>query len=175
MREEPAKPSRAPVYVTIIGFAIAAALIIYALREMPPPQVTIDRAGTDGQPRDVTVVMRDYVFNPTPLVLIEGETVRISVINAGLDTHEMVLGNARVQAAWAAADAAATPPQPLATAPMASVPPEVGGARVLLGSGGQAEVIYRVPSTEELGLACRLPGHAERGMVGKVELRVAEA
>ena len=68
--------------------------------------------------------MRDYSFEPTPVVLVPGETVRFTVFNAGLEVHDFVIGDAEVQQAWSIADAAATPPNLFATAPPASVPPE---------------------------------------------------
>jgi uncharacterized cupredoxin-like copper-binding protein len=115
--------------------------------------------------------MRDYLFDPTPLVLVAGETIRLTVFSAGMTAHEMVLGDAAVQAAWSAADAAATPPAPFTTAPPASVPPGTGGVRLLLVSGASATVDYTVPTTGELLLLCHLPGHIAQGMVGRVELR----
>jgi uncharacterized cupredoxin-like copper-binding protein len=115
--------------------------------------------------------MRDYRFDPTPLYLYPGETVELHVFNAGMVEHELVLGDEAVQAAWAQADAAATPPAPLATAPPASVAPGVGGLRVLLGSGQSTTIPYQVPVDGILLMICNLPGHAERGMVGQVELR----
>lgn len=169
------RPSRAPVYVTIGGLAIALGLVVYALRDSPPPVVVIDAPGTSAQPRAVNVILRDYLFQPMPLVLIRGETVRIAVINGGLVSHELVLGDAEVQRAWEAADAAATPPAPLATSPPASVPADVGGARISLASGEQGILEYTVPVTGVLQLICHLPGHVEQGMVGQVELREAAA
>ena len=120
--------------------------------------------------------MRDYLFDPTPLVLVPGETVRLTVFDAGMLAHELVLGDASVQAAWAAADAAATPPAPLATpATSERRRPASAGSGVLLTSGGQATVDYTVPAAGELALLCHLPGHIEHGMVGRVELRDAPA
>jgi len=133
--------------------------------------VAIHRPGTSAEPRDVVVIMRDYLFDPTPLVLVEGETIRLTVFDAGLQPHELVLGDATVQAAWVAAHAAATPPAPFATPPPASVPPGTGGLRVWVGSGNRATVGWTVPVGTEQLLMCHLPGHVEQGMVGRVELR----
>ena len=88
--------------------------------------------------------------------------------------HDFVIGDADVQKAWHEADAAATPPNLLATAPPASVPPGTGGLRVFLTSGQQATVDYSVPTDEDLALLCHIPGHIEKGMVGRVELRQIE-
>lgn len=159
--------------VTVIFFAVAVTLVVIGaqLSLQPAPSFAIDQPGTATRPRPINVIMRDYRFDPTPVVLVPGETVRITVFNAGLVDHELVLGDAAVQSAWHAADAAATPPGLFQTAPPASVPAGTGGLRVLLASGKQQIVEYTVPASGELALICHLPGHIERGMVGAVELR----
>lgn len=165
--------SRAPVIVLII-FGVIVTVLVFIGMQRPgerPPDVVIARPGTAESPRDLTVIMHDYRFDPTPIVLIPGETVRLTIFNGGLVPHELVLGDAAVQEAWAAADAAAEVPNRLATTPPASVPPGIGGLRVLLGSGQETVVVYHVPVGEDLALLCHLPGHIERGMVGAVELQ----
>ena len=165
--------SRAPVVVLIVFFATALVLVLIGAQRPgePPPDVEIAQAGTPESPRDVNVIMRDYRFDPTPIVLVPGETIRLRVLNGGLVEHELTLGDQSVQAAWARADAAVTPPAPFATPPPASVPPGTGGLRVLLASGAQRDVVYTVPESGALALVCHLPGHVERGMTGTVELR----
>lgn len=159
--------------VVIVFGVIATALVFIGMQRPgePPPDVEIAQAGTADAPRDVVVIMRDYRFDPTPVVLVPGETVRFTVFNAGLEVHDFVIGDADVQRAWQKADAAATPPNLLATAPPASVPPGTGGLRVLLRSGEQATVDYTVPSDEDITILCHIPGHIEKGMVGAVDLR----
>ena len=51
---------------------------------------------------------------PTTLDLVPGETVLLHVINGGLEVHEAVIGDAAVQDAWEAAEAATVgaPPGP---------------------------------------------------------------
>jgi len=134
------------------------------------PSSAQERAGTAEAPREINVIMRDYLFEPDPIVLHRGETVRFNVINAGLLAHEFVLGDAAVQAAWATAEAAATPPGFTATPPPVSLPPDVGGVRVFLDSGASASVVYQVPRHGALELACQIPGHIEQGMVGTIVL-----
>ena len=165
--------SRAPVVVVIV-FAIAAITLVFVGMQRssePPPDIDISTAGTPDEPRPVTVIMRDYRFDPTPVVLVPGETVRFAIFNAGLEVHDFVIGDGDVQEAWHLADAAATPPTLLATAPPASAPPGTGGLRVFLRSGEQASVDYDVPGDEELALLCHIPGHIEKGMIGRVDLR----
>ena len=174
---DPATPARRPSaapFVIVAGFlAVAIVLVLIGAERSaaPAPSVGIDRPGTAAEPREVVVIMRDYLFDPTPLVLVPGETIRLTAFDAGLQPHELVLGDADVQAAWAAAHAAATPPAAFATSPPASVPPGTGGLRVWLGSGDRATVDWVVPPGGELLLMCHLPGHVDQGMVGRVELR----
>jgi uncharacterized cupredoxin-like copper-binding protein len=156
----------------IVGLGLAVTLVLLgaSLAASPAPVPVIASPGTAAAPRPISVIMRDFKFDPTPLYLIPGETVRISVFNGGLVEHELVLGDDHVQGAWALADAQATAPAPLSTAPPASVTPGTGGLRLLLGSGASTTVDYLVPATGEVSVYCHLPGHAERGMVGEVTL-----
>lgn len=153
-----------------VGAVLAVVLVLLGawLAQAPVAPPVINQPGTAAQPRDVNVILRDFAFDPNPLYLVAGETVRFHVINGGMVEHEFTLGDGQVQAAWAAADAAASPDAPLATTPPASVPPGTGGLRILLESGQTATVEYVVPATGQLQLYCHLPGHAERGMIGRV-------
>jgi uncharacterized cupredoxin-like copper-binding protein len=168
--------SRAPIVVVIVYGIVATALVLIGMQRPsePPPDVAITASGTVDAPRPVTVIMHDYRFDPTPVVLVPGETVRFTIFNGGLEAHDFVIGDAAVQQAWSKADAAATPPNLLATAPPASVPPSTGGLRVYLRSGEQTTVDYTVPGNEQLSLLCHIPGHIEKGMIGRVELRQLE-
>jgi uncharacterized cupredoxin-like copper-binding protein len=140
----------------------------------PPSPSIAAQAGTATAPRDINVIMRDYLFEPNPIVLHPGETVRFNIINAGLLAHEFVLGDAAVQTAWASAEAAATPPGFTATPPPVSLPPEQAGFRVYLDSGQSVSATYQVPVDQALQLACQIPGHIDQGMVGTIELIPAE-
>ena len=77
--------------------------------------------------------------------LVPGETVLFHLVNAGLEVHEVVIGDARVQAAWEAAEAATVgaPPGPT---PLVSVPPGLAGLRVVIRSGERVDVRWTVPS-----------------------------
>jgi uncharacterized cupredoxin-like copper-binding protein len=162
--------SRWPVIVLIVGLSLAASLVILGadLAGRPVESPPLGTPGTAASPRVVTIIMRDYRFDPTPLYLYPGEHIRLNVVNAGMVEHELVLGDAAVQAAWASADAAATPPAPFTTAPPASAPADTGGLRVLLPSGGSTIVDYAVPEADNVLLICHLPGHQEKGMIGQV-------
>ncbi|HUP83875.1 MAG TPA: hypothetical protein VM284_06780 [Candidatus Limnocylindria bacterium] len=171
MTDEP-RVSRLPVVVLIVGLSLAISLVILGadLAARPVESPPLGTPGVAASPRVVTIIMRDYRFDPTPLYLYRNETVRINVVNAGMVEHELVLGDAAVQSAWASADAAATPPAPFTTAPPASAPADTGGLRVLVLSGASTSVGFTVPEGGELLLLCNIPGHEQRGMVGEVVL-----
>ncbi len=153
--------------------AVGLVLLGSSLASAPPPVPTIGAPGGADSPREVAVILRDYAFNPDPLHLVPGETIRFTILNGGLIDHEFVLGDAAVQAAWARANAEAVPPAPFASSPPASVPIGTGGLRVLVSSGQSAVADYVVPQLPDLQLACHLPGHLDEGMRARVELRVA--
>ena len=164
-------PSRLPVYVLSVALATAIGIVLYlaSVNGQPVASPPIGQPGTASAPRLVNVIMRDYHFDPTPLYLYAGETIQLTVLNAGMVEHELVLGDAAVQNAWAQADAVATPAAPFATAPPASAAAGTGGLRIVLPSGGVTTVTYLVPGEPPL-LLCNLPGHQERGMIGQVTL-----
>jgi uncharacterized cupredoxin-like copper-binding protein len=164
--------SRWPVVVLVAGLSLAIGLVILGadLAARPVESPPIGTPGVPASPREVTVILRDYRFDPTPLYLYSNETIKLNVVNAGMVEHELVLGDAQVQQAWASADAAATPPAPFTTAPPASVPAGTGGLRVLLQSGESTTVDYTVPEGGELLLVCNIPGHEQRGMIGQIVL-----
>ena len=91
------------------------------------------------------------------------------MINGGLETHELVLGPAAVQDAWAAAERPAANPPPGPT-PRVSVAPEVSGIRIVAASGASQTVIYMVPDdlSVQLLLQCHIADHLERGMAAAV-------
>lgn len=157
------------VLAVLMTVAISIVLYLGDANSRPVGSPPVGSPGTASAPRPVSVIMRDYHFDPTPLYLYPGETIRLTVLNAGMIEHELVLGASEIQAAWERADAAATPAAPFATAPPASVPPGTGGLRVLLPSGGTTTVTYEAPA-EPILLQCNLPGHLERGMSGLITL-----
>ncbi len=126
--------------------------------------------GNATTPREVNIVAKDYQFLPDRLELVPGETVLLHVINGGLDIHEAIIGDAAVQDAWEAAEAAVAgaPPGPT---PVVSVPPDVAGLRIVVRSGERVDVVWTVPAAvPEPGLhgalivGCHIPTHWERGM-----------
>ena len=139
---------------TLLSVGLVVATAAACAESAAPPSGPI-RPGSADAPREVNVILRDYLFEPTPIRPGRGETVRFNVVNGGLLPHEFVLGDAAVQAAWASAEAIATSRILAATAPPVSLPPECGRtARLISTSGQSGSVVYRVP---EEGAAARSP------------------
>jgi uncharacterized cupredoxin-like copper-binding protein len=137
-----------------------------------PPTPPI-RAGTSTAPREVSVVLKDWVFLPDPVDFVPGETVLLHVINGGLDIHELVIGDQSVQDAWELAEAAHADAPPGPT-PEVSVAPEEAGIRVVVASGQRIDLTWTVPGaadTARLILGCHIPGHWAKGM--RAAIRVA--
>jgi uncharacterized cupredoxin-like copper-binding protein len=125
----------------------------------------------------VNLIARDYTFVPAVLELVPGETVLLHVVNGGLVLHEAVIGDATVQDAWEAAEAATVgaPPGPT---PVVTVPAEVAGLRILVASGQRVDLTWTVPADMAAAPArwvvgCHIPGHLAKGM--QVPVRWIEA
>ena len=82
--------------------ALAAAACDAAPATATPPIVP----GSSSSPREVNVIAKDYSFLPDAVDLAPGETVLLHVLNGGLEVHEAVIGDAAVQDAWQATEAA---------------------------------------------------------------------
>jgi uncharacterized cupredoxin-like copper-binding protein len=119
----------------------------------------------------VNIVMKDWIFLPDPVDVVPGETVRLHVVNGGLEIHELVIGDAAVQDAWEAAELATinAPPGPT---PVVSVPPALAGIRVVVPSGQRVDVTWQVPvsaaDVDRLLLGCHIPSHWQKGMRARV-------
>jgi uncharacterized cupredoxin-like copper-binding protein len=131
-----------------------------------PPVTPPIVAGASGAPREVNLIAKDYAFLPDALDLVPGETILLHVINGGLEVHEAVIGGAAVQDAWEVAEAATAgaPPGPT---PVVSVPPGVGGLRIVVRSGERVDLVWTVPpaaAARDWQVGCHIPGHWVRGM-----------
>ena len=169
-----ASPRLPPVTSCRLAIAlIAVGAFLAGCRAGPPAATPPITPGTSSVPREVNIIAKDWVFLPDQVDLVPGETVLLHVVNGGLDVHEAVIGNAAVQDAWEAAEAATvgSPPGPT---PVVSVPPDVSGIRIVVGSGQRVDLTWTVPVSLGVGLVvgCHIPGHWAKGMV--VQVRFVE-
>jgi uncharacterized cupredoxin-like copper-binding protein len=140
-------------------------LLAAACEPGPAPATPPISPGTATAPRDVNLIARDFEFVPQTLDVVPGESVVLHLINGGLDVHEVVIGDAGVQDAWEAAEAA-TADAPPGPTPVVSVPPDTAGLRVVLTSGQRVDVAWTVPPDPgaPLIVGCHIPGHWDKGM-----------
>ncbi len=151
--------------------------VIAACEAGPPPATPPISPGSESTPREVNIIAKDWQFLPDRVDLVPGETVLFHIVNGGLEIHEAVIGDAAVQDAWEAAEAAVAdhPPGPT---PLVSVPPALAGLRVVVESGQRVDVVWTVPSDagadasagSALMIGCHIPGHWEKGMVVPVRI-----
>lgn len=146
---------------TLLTLAVAGACEAGAPPATPPVV-----PGSSARPREVNIIAKDYAFLPDAVDLAPGETVLLHVINGGLEIHEAIIGDARVQDAWEAAEAATAgaPPGPT---PVVSVPPDVAGVRIVVRSGERVDLVWTVPADAAATpwiVGCHIPGHWARGM-----------
>ncbi|HEX2756265.1 MAG TPA: hypothetical protein VHM48_12425 [Candidatus Limnocylindrales bacterium] len=153
--------------------AAVVAITIGSCEAGPPPPTPPIVPGSSATPREVNIVMKDWVFLPDPVDVAPGETVLLHVVNGGLIVHEAVIGDQSVQDAWEAAEGAAANPPPGPT-PLVSVPPDVAGIRVVVPSGQRVDVVWTVPAdpatVRALILGCHIPEHWAKGMRAAIRL-----
>jgi len=149
-----------------VALALPAALAACDVSTVPAtPPIT---PGVSGAPRQVNVILKDYLFVPAIVDLVPGETIRLNVVNGGLDTHELIIGTKAVQDAWAAAEQPAANPPPGPT-PRVAVSPGLEGIRIVALSGETQSITWTVPvDAGNLLLGCHISDHYERGMAGLI-------
>lgn len=158
--------ARTLVLASALSITLGVALICCDAGAVPAtPPIT---PGVPGAPRQVNVILKDDLFEPAIVDLVPGETIRLNVVNGGLDTHELVIGLRQVQDAWAAAERPAANPPPGPT-PLVTVAPGLEGIRIVVTSGEIRSITWTVPAgAGSLLLGCHISDHYERGMAGLV-------
>jgi uncharacterized cupredoxin-like copper-binding protein len=159
-----------------IGIVATTVLVLAACESGATPATPPIVPGTGDAPREVSIIARDWSFQPATVDVVAGETVLLHVVNGGLDVHEAVIGDAVVQDAWEAAESAAAVGQAPGPTPRVSLDPSLGGLRIVVASGQRVDTVWTVPSSEPAGglvVGCHIPGHWDRGMV--VPVRFARA
>ena len=161
-------PWRHFVPIRAIAFGLPVVLVAAGCSVGDVPATPPIVAGVSGAPREVNLIARDYSFGPGTLDLVPGEVILLHVINGGLVIHEAVIGDANVQDAWEAAEAATVgvPPGPT---PVVHVPADVRGLRIVVRSGERVDLTWAVPADGASAaspwiVGCHIPGHWAKGM-----------
>jgi hypothetical protein len=138
-----------------------------------PAATPLAGPGTPDHPREVNIIAREYAYAPSTVVLYPGETVLIHLVNAGLESHEAVIGDAATQAAWESAEGAVAgaPPGPT---PLVTVPSGTTGLRLVAASGQRVDAVWTVPvGGPPLIVGCHITGHWAQGMQVPVSFAAA--
>lgn len=135
-------------------------------------------AGTEDSPRTVEVEMVDNAFEPTEIVVAEGETVQFVFRNEGTMTHDAVIGDEAAQDEhedeMRSAEDTATSSNEEEMGDMEHGSPSEDGqdeAATTVEPGGEGEITYTFDDQGELLIGCHEPGHYEAGM--KINVAVA--
>jgi uncharacterized cupredoxin-like copper-binding protein len=113
--------------------------------------------------RSVEIKMDDQMrFTPSKVDVREGETIRFVVRNAGQTTHEMVLGSDDDILAHAQAMQQGTGHD--------QVHSHGTGAAITVAGGKTGEMVVKFDKASTLEMACLIPGHAEAGMRGTLNV-----
>ncbi|MEA2519869.1 MAG: Copper binding protein plastocyanin/azurin family [Chloroflexota bacterium] len=151
----------------LAGIGIAIGIVTGGCDAGVAPATPPIRPGSSVAPREVNVVLKDWLVLPDPVDIVAGETVVLHVVNGGLEIHELVIGGPAVQDAWESAEAAAADPPPGPT-PVVSVAPSTAGIRVVVPSGQRIELTWTAPDDASTAagmvLGCHIPGHWAKGM-----------
>jgi uncharacterized cupredoxin-like copper-binding protein/Cu/Ag efflux protein CusF len=118
--------------------------------------------GQPGKLRDVVrtieLTMGDNMrFIPDNIVIKQGETVRIHMVNTGNMDHEFILNTDEEIAEHA---------EMMRQYPNMEHGAEANAARLKAGQGG--DIIWKFSKAGSFVYACLIPGHSEAGMRGKV-------
>ncbi|HSK22634.1 MAG TPA: plastocyanin/azurin family copper-binding protein [Egicoccus sp.] len=136
--------------------AIVAMVVTYALTSAVQASAADREAATLGPGHvTVTVDMEHSRFVPDRLRVREGTVVTFEVVNHDPIHHEFVLGDNDVHRAHERGSELLHPPVP---------------GEVSTGPNGAGMTFYAFDEPGTVAFACHLPGHAEYGMRGDVEV-----
>lgn len=146
------------------AFALIASPVLSHDRTIPSdsPEGAPGKAAAVG--RTIAVKMLEtsegnMAFNPPVIEVKAGETLRLSIMNAGQLEHEFILGAAAEISEHAAM--------------MREMPnmrhDEPNAVRLQPGASG--EIVWKFGQSADIVFACLIPGHFEVGMRGRVLVR----
>lgn len=136
--------------------AVLATVVTYAVASGVQAAAADREAATLGPGRvTVTIDMEHSRFVPERLRVREGTQVVFDVVNHDPIHHEFVLGDAEVHRGHERGTELLHPPVP---------------GEVSTGPNATGMTFYEFDEAGTVDFACHLPGHAEYGMVGEIEV-----
>ena len=156
--------SRLKFVLPLVGLGISLSL---ASAFAAPSQDSTSRAewGSPGVASEADRVVRitatDVAFDVKELDVKAGETLRFVVTNKGEIVHEFVLASAADHQAHEQEMANMDPSMTMADEPNA----------VSMKPGETKELVWTFAAAKDIQFACDIPGHAEQGMKGNVDIK----
>ncbi|WP_339853719.1 cupredoxin domain-containing protein [uncultured Nisaea sp.] len=131
--------------------------------------------------RTIKIIMKDNYYEPKSLNILEGETVRFVVQNAGEFVHEFNIATAEMHEAHRPEmmmmfEHGVLEPDRINREAAKAMQASMGHGMheepnsVLLEPGKTGEVVWTFPKKAKLEFACNIPGHYETGMRGDIRL-----
>ena len=133
----------------------------------PSSAIQFEPFGRPGHAKNVTrtipITLSDTMrFTPDKLSIMQGETVRLRITNAGKIPHEFVLGTREELAEHA---------QMMRQMPGMT---HNDASAVQVAPGKSADIVWQFSRSGNVLFACLIPGHREAGMEGSVAVTVAK-
>jgi uncharacterized cupredoxin-like copper-binding protein len=125
---------------------------VYAFGE-PGKAAKVDRA--------IAITMHDLSFEPSKVEVKRGETIRFVVVNASPIDHDFTIGDAKTEAEHRAEMAKMMA--------MGTTHGDEANA-IMLKPGQRKELIWKFSTPGKLEFDCNIPGHAESGMTGTIDV-----
>jgi len=111
--------------------------------------------------RTIAITMHDLSFDPSRVAVKRGETIRFVVVNASPIDHDFTIGDANTEAEHRAEMAKMIA--------MGMTHGDEANA-IMLKPGQRKELIWKFSTPGKLEFDCNIPGHAESGMTGTIDV-----
>jgi uncharacterized cupredoxin-like copper-binding protein len=111
--------------------------------------------------RSVAITMHDLSFDPSSVAVKRGETIRFVVVNASPIDHDFTIGDAKTETEHRAEMAKMIA--------MGMTHGDEANA-IMLKPGQRKELIWKFSRPGKLEFDCNIPGHAESGMKGMIDV-----
>lgn len=143
-----------------IAAALASILLVAACAPATPPAPSV---------LEVTVIGKEFSFDPAQLSFAAGQRVRLTFVNQGSIDHEIEFEGMRaenVMLDWSRAGAV-----PDEEKEEIAEHAEEGEVEAYAAPGGTTVVEFTPAASGTFEFVCGLPGHEEAGMVGSLVIR----
>jgi uncharacterized cupredoxin-like copper-binding protein len=114
--------------------------------------------------RTIAITMHDLSFEPSNVAVKKGETIRFVVVNASSIDHDFTVGDQKTEVEHRAEMAKMIG--------MGMTHGDEANA-IMLKSGQRKELLWKFSKSGKFEFDCNIPGHAESGMTGTIDVAAA--